>query len=588
MATVLDKLVTQLSFETDLSALRRFDGAVKNTRKRLDSLSSSVFSAGRDVGIIGSAATGAFGFAAKQAIKWESDFTGVRKTVNATDAEFEALEATLRRMAREDIPLSAGELANIAEQGGQLGIPIDDMEDYIRTVANLRATTNLELEEAGLAVARFANISGTDSADFERIGSAIVALGNDSAASEREIAAMSLRIAAAGKVARLEESFILALATATASVGINAEAGGTALSRVINDMDKAVKTGSDDLEHFGQLAGVSAGEFAGMYKERGADVAIAAFINGLGDMVASGGNVHTVLEELGFDNVRVRNLLISTASAGDLLNDSVNLGNTAWDENTALAKEAALRYGTMASRFQFAKNRANDLAITVGGILAPIITDMVDRLEPLIEWVTDWVEKHPGAVKWLAGLALALVAIGGALLVIGAALKGASILLGLVQGIVAVAGVIASIGLGPLLLIVAALVGGALLIIKHWDQIKVFFAGFWEGFTNKTDDVTAAFGRLLAEAGELVDAFSLLTEASEGSTDSGVRFGESFGFALYTLLDAVAAILNGFGDLIRLLAWVNESVMTFSDNVNAYLLAAFLEREGCHSRLFRS
>ena len=40
------------------------------------------------------------------------------------------------------------------------------MEDYIRTVANLRATTNLELEEAGLAVARFANISGTESAGF--------------------------------------------------------------------------------------------------------------------------------------------------------------------------------------------------------------------------------------------------------------------------------------------------------------------------------------------------------------------------------------------------------------------------------------
>ena len=97
------------------------------------------------------------------------------------------------------------------------------------------------------------------------------------------------------------------------------------------------------------------------------------------------------------------------------------------------------------------------LAITVGGILAPIITDMVDRLEPLIEWVTDWVEKHPGAVKWLAGLALALVAIGGALLGIGVALKGASILLGLVQGIGAVAlVVIAGIGLGPLLLIIGS------------------------------------------------------------------------------------------------------------------------------------
>ena len=71
----------------------------------------------------------------------------------------------------------------------------------------------------------------------------------------------------------------------------------------------------------------------------------------------------------------------------------------------------------MASRFQFAKNRANDLAIEIGGVLAPIITDLVDRLEPLIARVSEFVqEANPGAIKWLAGLAAALVAIGGGLI----------------------------------------------------------------------------------------------------------------------------------------------------------------------------
>ena len=573
--TVLDKLVTQLGFETDLSALRRFDGAVKNTRRRLDSLSTQMFGVGRAVGIVGGAATGVFGLAAKQAINWESDFTGVRKTVDATEAEFEVLESTLRRMARDDVPLPVGELAALAESAGQLGIETDSIDEFVKVIAQLGTTTNLAAEEGATQLARFANITGMSQDDFDRLGSTVVDLGNNFATTEAEIVGMSLRLAGAGDLIGLTEAQILGISTALTSVGINAEAGGTAFSRVFAEMDKSIQTGGDTLEAFGALTGRTGGEFAGIFKEQGADVAILEFVAGLQRTIDSGENVHLVLEELGFDTVRIRDALLRSAGAGDLLTNAIQAGSTAWDENTALAKEASLRYSTMASRFQFAKNRANDLAITVGGILAPIITDMVDRLEPLIEWVTDWVEKHPGAVKWLAGLALALVAIGGALLVIGAALKGASILLGLVQGIVAVAGVIAGIGLGPLLLIVAALVGGALLIIKHWDQIKLFFAGFWEGFTNKTDDVTAAFGRLLAEAGELVDAFSLLTEASDGSTDSGVKFGEAFGFALYTLLDAVAAILNGFGDLIRLLAWVNESVMTFSDNVNAYLLAAF-------------
>ena len=93
--SVLDKLVTiLLGFQTDTTALRRFDRAIGNTRKRLDGLSSQAFGIGRTIGIAGGVATGAFGLAAKQAIEWESDFTGVRKTVNATEEEFAFLEET--------------------------------------------------------------------------------------------------------------------------------------------------------------------------------------------------------------------------------------------------------------------------------------------------------------------------------------------------------------------------------------------------------------------------------------------------------------------------------------------------------------
>ena len=131
--------------------------------------------------------------------------------------------------------------------------------------------------------------------------------------------------------------------------------------------------------------------------------------------------------------------------------NAIGLGTQAWEENTALTREAELRYGTMASRLQFAKNRLNDMAITIGNVLAPILVDFVDKLEPFIETIADFVRDNPQVVKWLAALAGALVGIGGGLLVIGGALKGASILLGALQGIGGLIGIIAGIGLGPLL-----------------------------------------------------------------------------------------------------------------------------------------
>ena len=273
----------------------------------------------------------------------------------------------------------------------------------------------------------------------------------------------------------------------------------------------------------------------------------------MGRMIDNGENVHAVLEELGFDSVRVRDLILLTAGAGDKLEEAITAGSQAWDENIALTREAELRYGTMASRLQFAKNRLNDMAITIGNVLAPILVDFVDKLEPFIETIADFVRDNPQVVKWLAALAGALVGIGGGLLVIGGALKGASILLGALQGIGGLIGIIAGIGLGPLLLIIGALVGGALLIIKYWDEIKAFFSGFWEGFSVETDGIKDAFARVKDEIMRVVDALGLFKDeaksAEDASEDAGNSVGRFFGQALAVVLDALAGLLRGIIDL---------------------------------------
>ena len=202
--------------------------------------------------------------------------------------------------------------------------------------------------------------------DFGRLGSTVVDLGNNFATTEAEIVGMSLRLAGAGDLIGLTEAQIFGISAALTSVGVNAEAGGTAFSRIFTEIDKAVATGSDELDTFGEVAGITAGEFAGIFKLKGADQAILEFVGGLQRMIDNGENVHDVLADLGFDSVRIRDALLRSAGAGDLMANAIGLGTQAWEENTALTKEAELRYGTMASRLKFAKNRLNDMAITIG------------------------------------------------------------------------------------------------------------------------------------------------------------------------------------------------------------------------------
>src|SRR5690606_1264844 len=97
-----------------------------------------------------------------------------------------------------------------------------------------------------------------------------------------------------------------------------------------------------------------------------------------GEVAASGQNVFGVLEDIGMADIRVRDSLLRTSGAGDILRDSLDRGSQAWEENTALAVEAATRYETTESQIQFAKNALADLAIEIGETLLPMVNTMVD------------------------------------------------------------------------------------------------------------------------------------------------------------------------------------------------------------------
>ena len=177
----------------------------------------------------------AVALAGKAAVDWESSFAGVRKTVDATEKQYASLEKGIRGMSLH-IPVAANELAGIAEAAGQLGIKRKAILGFTRTIADLGVATNLAGDEGATILARFANITQMPQSQFDRLGSTIVALGNAGASTEKDIAAMGLRIAATGeRSSGVNESQILGYANALSSIGIEAEAGGSSISRGSQD-----------------------------------------------------------------------------------------------------------------------------------------------------------------------------------------------------------------------------------------------------------------------------------------------------------------------------------------------------------------
>lgn len=330
--------------------------------------------------------------AMKASIEYESAFADVRKTVTATDAELATLSKGIRNMAKE-IPLAATEIAGIAASAGQLGIETKNIEGFTRVMADLAVATNMTSEQASTDLARLANITGMSQTEFDRLGSTVVALGNNLATTESEIVAMGLRIAGAGKQVGMTEDQILSFAGALSSVGIEAQAGGSSISKMMIEMQLATEKGGKKLQQFAKVAGMTSADFKTAF-EKDATGAIVTFIQGLADAESQGKTAIGILDEMGITEVRLRDTLLRAAGASDVFTEAIDLGSKAWEENTALTDEAEEKYATTASQLVILKNKANDAAIELGDTLGPTMRDVViPTAEKLIGKVGNMVDK---------------------------------------------------------------------------------------------------------------------------------------------------------------------------------------------------
>lgn len=322
-------------------------------------------------------AIGAAKWAIDTVIGFETAWAGVAKTVDGTDAELEAVRTGIIELSKR-LPATTTEIAAVAEAAGQLGISTPNILNFTETMIGLGEATNLTADQAATAMARFSNIMGTPEQDIERVSSALVELGNNGASTEAEILEMAVRIAGAGNIIGLTESDVLALANALSSVGVEAEAGGSSISRVLVDINTAVETSGENLETFARVAGMSADEFARKWEANPA-AALTSFIEGMGRMIDEGENVDVMLDEVGLDGIRTSLSLKNLAGAGDLLATSFSDGNRAIEENVALQDEINRRYATAASRLKVMGNNISAFVIQTGSRALPAFVDTIER-----------------------------------------------------------------------------------------------------------------------------------------------------------------------------------------------------------------
>lgn len=330
-----------------------------------------------------------FAIATKAAMDFEDAFAGIVKTVGdqATPKQLERLGRGIRDMARE-VPVTVRELSKIGEIAGQLGVPVHDMEQFIRVVAELGVATDLTFERAAEGMARFLNVMNLPMSAIDRVGNTLVDLGNKMAAGEAEILHIATLMAGTGATVGMTADQVLALGSAMKSVGARSESGASAIQRVFQNMQSAVLGGGEALKQFASTAGMTEQAFAKLFNQN-KPRAFEAVLRGLNEIKSAGGNVYAELDKLDLNTIRVTRDLLLMASGVDQLDLALRIAEGDMKNVNARSDEARRRFATTGNQLKIASNAFMDFAISVGQQFLPILSSVASMGSSAFKFLAD-------------------------------------------------------------------------------------------------------------------------------------------------------------------------------------------------------
>lgn len=500
-ATVKKATEQYEEYEKGLKAAERADEAqnLQNTGKRWKEVGEGIDTVTKPLQYAATALAAGGVASAKFAIDFENNFANVKKTVDGTPEQLEKIRQEIIDMTtvgingHSAIPETTAELTELAAAGGQLGISQENIIDFTEVMAQMGSATNLVGEEGAATLARFQNVMGVGQNEIRNIGSAIVDLGNHSATTESEIAEMALRMGKYGSSVRMSAADVLGYSAALSSLGIEAQMGGSAIGRTWLSIETAVASGGEGLTKFAKYSGKSAEEF----KEQWNTDSSGAF-NGLLKGLQSAENLTVALDDLGINNTQDIQAMMALVNGYDLVTESVNRSNTAYQENTALQEEFNAKNETTASQMKIAKQNIIEAARSIGETMLPSIKDASTTVADFAKGLSQMDDEQKRAVVNIGATVIAL----GALSKVGVGvIKGAG---DFVEGL----GVISD---------------KLPIIADATSAIKVSTAGLGSSFSA----LAPIFGAVLAPAA-VVAGYKVVADHVTEAIENNAKLGQSY------------------------------------------------------------
>lgn len=499
------------------------------------------------------------------AVRFQKSMVEVGAVAQSTDAEMVKLTQTARHLG-STTEFTATQAAEGMKLLGQAGYRTTQIIDAMPGVLDLAAASNTALGKTSDVVSNVLSGFNLEARETGRVGDLLT---NGFTTANTNLSQLGDALSYVGPVAA---DAGVSLAQATAAIGKLSDAGiqgtraGTALRAIISRIASPTGKAADTIAELGVKTKDANGDLRSL-------PSILADMNKAMRGMGSAARADVTSTVFGLEAASAASVLLGKAGAGELDTYADSLGALG-----SAARIAKAQNDNAAGSLVRLKSAGEGIAITLGSLLLPAITDAAQGVATVTNRVDEIAQRFPLATKAIVGATLGLAGLkigaiaggyaftflrGGALSLVGAlyrtqaaaaaaeagtkAATAGPTMLGramlavgpaskvAVRSLFTLRGALISTGIGAIAVGIGAAAG---LIYKYWEPLGSFFRGLLSGIGSAMTPVVERFGHLLDRLGPV----------GSGIRAVGGAIGDAIGWfvKLFAPVDAGADKLDSF------------------------------------------
>ncbi len=434
--------VTESLWARMVNIQARYNRALRNSKKNAAQLKGELKdSVGQLLGI--GATIASIALPVKDAMSFETAMAGVAKAANLTKGtkQFNDMRQTIRDMAKE-IPRTQEEIASMFEAGARLGIAQPDLPDFAKLTAKTAVAFDMMADQAGDSLASISAKMGIPIARIGDMMDAVNQLENTTSAKGTEMIDIIGRIAGVAKSVNLSPEQTAGLAAFANQITVSPELAASGLNMMIAQMQKIPALHKKLLASPKQAVGDMLKELSKLDKIKRFNVIQKIF------GAEAGRFVNTAVESLDVYNKTMGQVADKSKFAG------------------SMNQEFQTQLQTTAQQAQIARNGLNDMMISLGDTMLPIVYKGALLFQKITFAVSSFVQATGPLVPMIAAFAASMVTLNAVMIAGKIAMLAFNV-------------VMAANPIGLVISAIAALVAGVVYCYNEFDKFREIVDDTW-------------------------------------------------------------------------------------------------------------